>query len=425
MDAIEIRPIAEDEFPTAVRLMGVAFAEEWTEDDVKAYQASFPFERSLCAFENGKMVATSAVLSLELTLPGHVSVPMGGVTWIGTLPTHRRRGLLRRLMLAQAADMMERGETISGLGASEGNIYGRFGYGPATHFASFRLERARARFSSPVDDASAGRITLLDTDEAAAQLPAIFDGLRLRQPGMVRRSAGLWQEYFGDPTPNREGAGRMFHCMHETTPGRPDGYVSYRVKEEWSGETPAYEVRVVELVAADLGTYRALWDYIIDTDLAATITCWRGRVDEPLRWQLADLRQFKVEAVADFLWLRLLDVPRALAARAYSCPGELVLDVTESFPVPRRVRYALRADGTGADAFQGGSAGASGVECTVTKATPDLALAVETLASAYLGGGSFATLAAAGRVQELRAGAIAQADAMFHTGAAPYSFIEF
>ncbi len=417
MDGLEIRPIAEDEFPTAVKLMSVAFAEECTEDDVKAYQASFPFERSLCAFEQGRLVATSAVLSLELTLPGHVSVPMGGVTWIATLPTHRRRGLLRRLMLAQAADMAERGETISGLGASEGNIYGRFGYGPATHFASFRLERARAQFSSPVDDASAGRITLLDVDEAATRLPAIFDSLRLRQPGTVRRSAGLWQEYFGDPTPNREGAGRMFHCMHETVPGEPDGYVSYRVKEEWSGETPAYEVRVVELVAADLGTYRALWDYIIGTDLATTITCWRGRVDEPLRWLLTDLRQLKVEAVGDFLWLRLLDVPRALEARAYSCPGELVLEVTESFPAGRRARYALRADGPGA--------GTSAAGCARTKATPDLALAVQALASAYLGGVSFATLAAAGRVQELRAGAIARADAMFHTGAAPYNITEF
>jgi len=209
----------------------------------------------------------------------------------------------------------------------------------------------------------------------------------------------------------------MFHCMHETVPGEPDGYVSYRVKEEWSGETPAYEVRVVELVAADLGTYRALWDYIIGTDLATTITCWRGRVDEPLRWLLTDLRQLKVEAVGDFLWLRLLDVPRALEARAYSCPGELVLEVTESFPAGRRARYALRADGPGA--------GTSAAGCARTKATPDLALAVQALASAYLGGVSFATLAAAGRVQELRAGAIARADAMFHTGAAPYNITEF
>lgn len=414
MGDVEIRPAGEEEFPAVLELASIAFGEEATEDDAKAYRAAFPFDRSLCAFENGRMVASSAVLSLELTLPGQVAVPTGGLTWIATLPTHRRRGLLRRLMLAQMTDMTERGEIISGLGASEGNIYRRFGYGPATHFVSFRLDRARAAFATPVDDASAGRFTLLTADEAAAQLPGIYEKLRLRRPGTVTRLPGMWEEFLGDPIPQREGAGKMFHCIHETTPGETDGYVSYRVKEEWAGETPAYEVRVVELLAPDLGVYRALWDYVIGTDLSTTITCWRARVDEPLRWLLADPRQFKVEAMADFLWLRLLDVPRALAARAYSCTGELVFEVRESFPVSRTTSYALRVETVGA-----------GAECHRTEAPPDLSLEIDSLSAAYLGGVSLATLAAAGRVQELRPGATEQADAMFRTGVAPYSFTEF
>ncbi len=423
MDSLELRAVREDEFPAVVEIACVAFGEEATEEDATAWRAGFPFERSLCAFEDGKMVATSAVLSLELTLPGQATVPMGGITWIATLPTHRRRGLLRRLMLAQFADMAERGEVVSGLGSSEGDIYGRFGYGPATHFASFQLERPHAALVSATngatncttDDLTEGRITLLDAAEAAKQLPEIYDRFRLRQPGAVSRPSSWWGEYLPDSPYNRRGAGKMYHCVHETVPGIADGYVSYRVKGEWTSEMPANEVRVVELVAGNPTVYRALWEYLANTDLAGTVSCPRGRVDEPLRWLLADPRRFKVNTLADFLWLRLLDVPRALAARAYSATGELVIEVTEEFPGPSRTAYALRVV----------SLAAQGADCAETSSEPDLALGTDALAAAYLGGVTFATLAGAGRVQELRTGAIAHADAMFSSGSAPYCVTEF
>lgn len=423
MDSIEIRPLREEEFPAAVALSCAAFGEEATEEDAKAYRAGFPFDRSLCAFENGRPVAASAVLSLQLTLPGRATVPMGGVTWIATLPTHRRRGLLRRLMAAHFADMTERGEIVSGLGASEANIYGRFGFGPATHFASFSVERAFADFASPDEEAAAGRITFLDADEAAAQLPVIYENLRLQQPGAVSRTSGLWAEHLSDTSAQREGAGRMHHCKHETTPGVPDGYVSYRIKGDWKGELPANEVRVVELLAADRHVYRALWSYVLDIDLSQTVTCWRGRVDEPLRWLLADRRRFKVGTVADFLWLRLLDVPRALAARAYEAPGELVLEITETFPASKTTRYALHA-GRG-DAPSAGRAAACDNDCAPTTATPDISLDMDMLGAVYLGGATFATLAAAGKVRELKTGAVVRADRMFSSGSAPYCVVEF
>jgi predicted acetyltransferase len=143
-DDIEIRPVDQDEFPDVLKLAGVAFGEEYSQEDADAYRTGFPFERSLAVYEDGRIVAISGVLSLELSVPGGVAIPMGGVTWIATLPTHRRRGLLTRLMAANFAGMAERGEIVSGLGASEGNIYGRFGYGPATSVASFGVERAHA-----------------------------------------------------------------------------------------------------------------------------------------------------------------------------------------------------------------------------------------------------------------------------------------
>lgn len=408
MDNIEIRAPREEEFPAILRVGTVAFGEEATEEDAEACRTSFPFVRALCAYEDGKMVATSAVLSLELTIPDKVAIPAGGVTWIATLPTHRRRGLLRRLLVSQFADMADRDESVSVLLASEGNIYGRFGYGPATSMMSFSIERPYAVFASPADDP--GRVTLLDAEEAAAQLPAIYDGLRLLRPGTVSRPADWWPHYLHDPLSERQGAGGMHHAKHETAPGVADGYVSYRIKESWAASTPLNEVQVVEVLAADPSVYKALWDYVLNTDLSRTTSCWRGRVDEPLRWLLADPRRFDVKALADDLYLRLLDVPRALSARTYRAEGELVLKVADMFPTPSETQYLLRTD----------PAAIPGAECGRTTREPDLELQIDYLGAAYLGGVSFAALAAAGRVRELTTGAIERADAMFSTAMAPF-----
>jgi predicted acetyltransferase len=173
---------------------------------------------------------------------------------------------------------------------------------------------------------------------------------------------------------------------------------------------------VVELLAGDPGVYAALWEYVLGTDLCQSAICPRGRVDEPLRWLLADPRQFRVEALNDFLWLRLLDPCQALAARGYRSEDQLVLEVSHGFPEPGHTRLLLKADP--AD-------DARGAECSATTRDPDLALDSGSLAAAYLGGVAFATLAAAGRVRELKPGALRRADALFATDTAPYCATEF
>jgi predicted acetyltransferase len=216
----------------------------------------------------------------------------------------------------------------------------------------------------------------------------------------------------------------MFHVVHETVPGTADGYVTYRVKAEFEGATALNAVRVVELLAADPGVYRALWEFVLGTDLCHTVSCDRGRVDEPLRWLLSDPRRFKVDELFDYLWLRLLDVPRALAARRYAAAGQVVLEVTDPFPLPRTGRYLLSVAQMAAGAAPG-SVSSLPAECTPTSSDPDLALDAGVLASAYLGGVNFTTLAAAGRLRELTPGAVARADAMFLAGMAPFCTTEF
>lgn len=433
-DDFKVRLLREDEFEAVLEVSLAAFGEEWSEEDAKAWRSSVPFDRCLGVFDAGRLVATCGVLTLELTVPGGVAVPMGGVTWVATLPTHRRRGLFRRLLVAQFADMAARDEILSGLGASESVIYGRFGYGPATSVMGFSVETAHSEFATLAEPATAGRLALLRSDEAAAILPALYDSLRLRVPGTVTRSTGLWQAFFADPMAERDGGCRILHVIHHDGAGRPDGYVGYRVKEDWKGATSHNVVKVVELMAADAAVYASLWRYLLDTDLCETVSCARGRVDEPLRWLLADHRRFSVDELSDFLWLHLHDIPRALAARRYAAAGDLVVEVSEPFPTPGTRRYLLQVDSAAAPGATA-APGAVGppaeqtctlpAECAPTSAQPDLALEAGALASTYLGGVSFATLAAAGRVRELTPGAVARADAMFRTATAPFCCNEF
>jgi predicted acetyltransferase len=413
-DDFELRPVREDEFDAVLEVSSIAFGEELTPEDAAAWLPAFPFERSLAAFESGRMVATSAVLPLELTVPGGITIPMGGVTAISTLPTHRRRGLLARLLSAHFEDMTARGETVSGLGASEGVIYGRFGYGPAASAVSFAVEHAHSAFATHKSPSDTGRLTLLQGDQARTILPAIHESLRRLTPGTVSRASGLWHTYLADAPIERAGASGMLHVIHEDDSGRPDGYASYRVKEQCKGALSQNELKVVEVWAADATSYALLWRYLLDTDLVKTVTCAHGRVDEPLRWLLADPRRFVVNELYDVLWLRLHDVPRALADRRYATVGRLVLEVIETFPSPTVNRYELHV--TSAD---------SPAECAATTSKPDLALDAGTLSTTYLGGVSFAALAAAGRVRELTPGAVALADTMFLTVPAPFCSTDF
>jgi predicted acetyltransferase len=409
MDPVEIRAPREDEFREIVALANIAFGEEATEQDGAAFQRAFPFDRALCAFDGDRLVGSLAVLSLELTLPGCTALPAGGATWGATLPTHRRRGILRSLFEAQLNDMMDRGDPLSVLLASEATLYRRYGYGPASSMMSFSIDRAHARFAVESEEGRPERITLVAGVEAAGRLAGIYEALRLQQPGAVSRSAGWWASYLWDPLMERQGATGMYHAVHTNREGVADGYVTYRIKEQWLASTPMGEVQVIELIARDPDAYRALWEFVLGTDLCQTVSCWRARVDEPLRWLLADPRRLSVNAMADDLYVRLLDIPRALAAREYATAGELVIEVSEPFPIARTGRFQLKAGGIGA-----------GAECRPTDRAPDLTLGVDALGAAYLGGVSFTTLAAAGRVAGVDRKALAAADAMFHTGIAPY-----
>jgi predicted acetyltransferase len=403
--SLEIRPITPDEFGEYMIAEGAAFGGRPTDAELEQRRAAFEHERSLAAFEDRRIVGTAGAYAMELTLPGGVQLAVPGVSWVSVLPTHRRRGILTALKRQQLEDIASEGHPLAMLTASESAIYGRFGYGIASSFMTLEIDRLYGRFAPPRE--LVGRLRLLEHEPGREALAAVYDRVRRSQPGAVRRDPWYWQWLLNNPHVPLEGQGPRFYLAYETPDGAIEGAAHYRIKGEWTDGLPNGTLVLRELYAATPEAYAALWSHCLNVDLVRTVRAINRPVDDPIRWVLADPRRLRVTALSDDLWLRVLDVPRALAARRYSARDALTLEVHDAFRSETAGRYVL--DG-----------GPEGAECRRTDQTPDLALAMSDLGAAYLGGVSFTTLARAGRVRELTEGALRRADALFTAGRAPY-----
>jgi predicted acetyltransferase len=300
---------------------------------------------------------------------------------------------MRALMRRQLDDVHAAGEAVAALWASESSLYGRFGYGPATTTASYEAHLWRARMQAP----SADRVRVIDPAAALGHLRAVYEAARPQVPGLLSRDDAWWARRLHDPEHRREGASALRAVVVE------DGYVLYAAKHAWAEGGPSGEVTVRELVAATPRARAALWTYLLAIDLMRTLKWRLGHDGEPLPLMLADADALDVHTGLG-LWIRLVDVPAALRARTYAQPFELVLEVADEFCPWNAGRYRLTSDGS----------------CEPTRADADLALGAAELGAAYLGGTRLGALAGAGRVQELRPGALAVADAAFRGDVAPW-----
>ena len=409
MDA-EIRALVPGELDEFVAAVEASFGHHSGEEEVDDARLLAEPGRCFGAFVDGRLVGGTATLSLQLTLPGGAAVAAGGVTDAGVLPTHRRRGLFRELTARQLQDVAARGEVVSLLTASEGTIYGRFGYGVASVSTAVEVVRGSTAFAAPV--VVPGEMRLLGPEECSLLLPEIFDRYRRGQPGEVSRSEAYWEVLLRDREKGRDGASARFVAAHEAPDGDVDGYVAYRVRGDWPGNIPDFALDVDEVVAASPPVRAALWRYVLDVDLIGRVSAWNLPPDEPLGWLLADPRGMRVTGVTDMLWLRLVDVAAALAARRYRAAGRLVIEVEDAFYPATSGRYVLEGGPDGAEARAAGPG-------------PDLAVRVADLGAAFLGGVRFSTLARAGRVVEHTAGTVAQADAMFASDPLPHCLTDF
>ena len=401
---IDIRPMTPEHGDQFTRVMATAFGEEFTAEEVADHDRWFEYDRSIGAFDGDRLVGTGGAFSMDLTLPGLTTIPIGGLTAIAVLPTYRRRGILRSMMEYHFGEVEGRGELVSALLAAESVIYGRFGYGLATTDASYEIDPRRAQLLRP--PTGRGRLRLLDPEETAKVVPPLYDRYRRGQPGELTRPQAWWEVYARDPEWTRQGASRHYDVVYETEPGRVEGWLSYRVENRWPSGLAANIITVRMLVGLVPEAEAALWRYLFDMDLAGTVKLTGRPVDDPVRWRLADPRRLRVTDVGDHLWVRLLDVPGALAARRYAVADALVLEVAD----------ALRPRNQGRFRLEGGPDGAT---CEPTTAQPDLAVDVTDLGAAYLGGTSLVSLARAERVGELTPGALLRAERMFASSPPP------
>ncbi len=378
---------------------------------MKRRSSAVETDRCVAAFDAGDMVGTSSVISLEVTLPGLTRVRAGGVANVGVLPTHTRQGLLTEMMRQQLDDMRERGEVLALLTASEGGIYSRFGFGPATSHAVYRVSREGGRQRVRP---SPGEVSLIDPESAAKALPAIFDEARRAQPGDVGRPDAWWDDILADNERGADGIGALFSVVHSQPDGLLDGYALYRIdhpQPPGAGEPGVVKVR--ELCAVSPAAYSRLWAYLCDIDLTSMVEARSRPMDEPLRWMLADPRQLRQVSSRDHIWARLVDLPGALMSRRYGRAGSLVLEVQDRFCPWNSGSWRLDASTDGAEATP------------VPGATADVSLEADDLGCAYLGATTLSSLSRGGRVAELRPGALQLADQMFSSDPPPFCASSF
>lgn len=406
--ALELRPVTDEEFPAWNRTTDRAFGSHIDDEAVEGYRAITELDRSLGVFDRGQIVATAGAFTFELTLPGARQIPAAGVTMVSVRASHRRRGLLTRMMEHQLDDVASRGEPVAVLTASEAPIYGRFGYGVATMHAAFSIDTAHGGFDPRVD--VPGRLTEVDVDAARKVVPGVHDQARRRTPGDLSRSAARWEHWFLDPPRERHGQSARFFVVHESARGKADGYLAYRVRDDWKDGLPQNKLHVDDFAAVTDGAYASLWRYVLDHDLVGTVTTWGSALDEPVRFMLADSRHLKTKMVSDFLWVRILDVPAALASRTYGTDGGLTIDVVDGFGGRAEGRFTLEA----------GPKGATCSRARGRRGSADLRMGVDALGSIFLGGIGATELVRAGRIVEERDGAARRADALFRTAPMPF-----
>ncbi len=387
----------QDAFEAACHL---AFHEVAHPDTIAMDQRVTEPERTFGVRADGEIIATGANLSRVLTIPGG-TLPVAGVSAIGVVPGHTRRGHLVRIMRRLLDDARENGEPVAALWASEGAIYGRFGFGPATRAMRYelQLDRVALRRDTALPDAPPQVGAPAD---ALERIRPLFDRVRAGLPGMLDRPGAWWDRRIHDPEYRRDGAGPLRAAIQPGPDGEPAGYALFAAKTSWDDRGPAASVTVKELIAETPEARAGLWRLLLGLDLVRTLQ-WRLAPDhDPLTHLLASNDAVDRRA-GDGLFVRLVDVDAALAARSYAIPVDLVLEVDDPFCPWNTGRHRLHDGG-----------------CEPTDAPADLALGAEALGAIYLGGTPVGALGPAGRIRELRPGALAEAATAFRGAVEPW-----
>ena len=401
----EIRRIREDELPPFIEAMTTAFLERPDVAKVaEEVKGLWDLDRAWAALDGDRICGTFRSWATELTVPGGARLPAAAVSAVTVRPSHRRQGILRRMVAAEHGAARERGEALGLLYAAEYPIYGRFGYGPGCREVTWTLD-TKATFVA----ASDGGVDIVRPDAASRDaIKAVFDAWRVRTPGEIKRREHGW-DYDLALRPTAWGEDwKGFLALRRDASGAVDGYVRYsRPDDKWEDGQPRNVVKVDELHALTDEAYVTLWRFLAEMDWVASVKAERRSMGEPLPWLLTNARSARVSDVTDGLWVRLFDVPRALEARRYDVTGSVVMEVVDAETAGGRTRVHLDATPDGAT-------------CRATDRPPELTLDVSALGAAYLGGMRLEDAVLACGAEEHRVGALAEADRLMRTADEPW-----
>jgi predicted acetyltransferase len=400
---ITVRAIDRAEIVAWYAAVGAGFF-IWPTDPEAAAEARgryLELDRTTGAFDGDAVVGTFRTFGTQLTLPGGAQVPVSAVTAVTVRPTHRRNGILTRMIARDIEAGAQRGDVASVLIASEWPIYGRFGYGPATWHAKWTIRSRAARFLLEPE----GSIEIVRPKAARDLLPEIYRSYQAGQVGEIARLDYWWDIELGLlEMPGRpRWQGQV--AIHRDGAGVPDGYVRYKGEEHWEDGIPENAILVDELHGATLHAELDLWRYLLQADLVATIKAETRRPHEPMQWYLSDARAARVTGLTELLWVRPYDVERLLGERRYERDGDLVIEVIDDLDGnsgPAAGRYRL-------------DAGVDGARCRRTDAQPDLTITARALGAASLGGTRLVDITRPGGASEHRPGALEEVDRLLKT----------
>ncbi|MEU1875688.1 GNAT family N-acetyltransferase [Streptosporangium sp. NPDC020072] len=409
--SLNLRPLTENDYPAWIRTDEEAFGNPIPPHRRELFKELIDFDRSLGAFDGEELVGATCICGFTMTVPGG-PVPVAGITAVAVLPSHRRRGVLSGLMTRQLGALREQGEAIAALYASEAAIYGRFGYGRASDNLAFDIPTHGSAFvrHAPVDPSL--RLRVVDPVAARSVFEKVFEAQLDSRPGLYARTPARWDTFLSDQESDQGGAGPLRAVVVEDDEG-PRGYAIFRIKLAFTThDVPDGELRLKELVGLDPAAYALLWRHVLDRDLVSRVRTAQRPPDDPLIHLLAEPRHLNA-AWMDELWVRLVDVERALPLRRYSAPVDVVIEVEDTVCPWNARRWRLSADTRQARCVPADDAEA------------DVVLPVSVLGAAYLGGRPLAAVQAAGVVRELREGAVRQLSAAMSWDPAPWCGLIF
>ncbi len=398
---IEIRPAKPEEFDQLGDLTSYAYAGKIGDGPDNRVTTSNRPEWSLCAFDGPRLVSGYSTIPFTMRANG-TAVPMGGVSTVGTLPEYRRRGLVRRITIRAFADMRERGQAIASLWATQAAIYQRYGYGMVSVLRDYRVDITDIDFHD--DDGGASAVERLDADTGYDLIKQVYIAFIAHRMCYLHRGRPLWLNNTFDES---DAEGPIHIALSRDGDGAPDGYMVYTLRHGGRDHpSRPQEFTIRDLAWLTPGAYRSLWRFVKRHDLVGSVRWRNAPLDDPAVEYFLEPRLLNARD-HEGMWLRVVDVPTALAGRGWDADGALTLRIAEDSLAPWNV-------GTWRLCASGGTA-----EVGAAPGGADIVLSVKALALLYAGRRSARELAAWGML-EGEPEALRRADALFATRHAPH-----